>query len=50
VSRRNYGLLGKSRLETSAEYRLLASLDFAESDAIDGVVEARSVHKIGYGH
>jgi hypothetical protein len=34
----------------SAEYRLPASLHFAESDAIGGVVRARSVHKVGYGH
>jgi hypothetical protein len=34
----------------SAEYRLPASLHFAESDAIGGVVSARSVHKVGYGH
>ena len=35
---------------SSAEYCLPASLHFAESDAIGGVVSARSVHKVGYGH
>ena len=30
--------------------RLFGSLDFTESDVILGVVRARSVHKIGYGH
>jgi hypothetical protein len=34
----------------SAEDRLPKSLHFAESDVIIGVVGARSVHKIGYGH
>src|ERR1035437_4398868 len=33
-----------------AEGRLPESLHFAESDVILGVVRARSVHKIGYGH
>src|SRR5664279_3870262 len=33
-----------------AEDRLPESLHFAESDVILGVVRARSVHKIGYGH
>jgi hypothetical protein len=34
----------------SAEERLPKSLHFAESDVINGVVRARSVHKVGYGH
>jgi hypothetical protein len=34
----------------SAECRLPKSLHFSESDAIIGVVRARSVHKVGYGH
>src|SRR5665647_3674623 len=34
----------------SAEGRLPESLHFAESDVILGVVRARRVHKIGYGH
>jgi len=34
----------------SAEYRLPASLHFAESDVIGVAVRARSVHKVGYGH
>jgi hypothetical protein len=34
----------------SAEYRLPSSLHFAESDVIGGIVRARSVHKVGYGH
>jgi hypothetical protein len=34
----------------SAECRLPNSLHFAESDVIIGVVRARSVHEVGYGH
>src|SRR5205807_8540307 len=34
----------------SAECRLPESLHFTECDVILGVVRARSVHKIGYGH
>ena len=34
----------------SAEDRLPKSLHFAESDVIIGVVRARSVHEVGYGH
>ena len=34
----------------SAEDRLPKSLHFAESDVIIGVVRARSVHKVCYGH
>jgi hypothetical protein len=34
----------------SAECRLPESFNFAESDVILGVVRARSVHKVGYGH
>jgi hypothetical protein len=34
----------------SAEDRLSKSLHFAESDVIIGVVRARSVHEVGYGH
>ena len=34
----------------SAEDRLPKSLHFAESDVILGVVRARSVHEVGYGH
>jgi hypothetical protein len=34
----------------SAEYRLSFSLHFAEPAVIGGVVRARSVHKVGYGH
>ncbi len=41
-----------ARLSTlaSAECRLPESLHFTECDVILGVVRARSVHKIGYGH
>jgi len=35
---------------SSGQGRLPESLHFAESDVILGVVRARSVHKIGYGH
>jgi hypothetical protein len=34
----------------SAEDHLPKSLYFAESDVIIGVVRARSVHEVGYGH
>ena len=34
----------------SAEDRLPKSLHFAEFDVIIGVVRARSVHEVGYGH
>ncbi|MGD1213275.1 MAG: hypothetical protein ABR973_18350 [Candidatus Acidiferrales bacterium] len=34
----------------SAEDRLPKSLHFAESDVIIGVVRAKSVHEVGYGH
>jgi hypothetical protein len=34
----------------SAACRLSNSLHFGESDVIIGVVRARSVHKVGYGH
>ena len=34
----------------SAEGRLPKSLHFAEFDVIIGVVRARSVHEVGYGH
>jgi hypothetical protein len=34
----------------SAEDRLPKSLHFAESDVIIGVVRARSVHEVSYGH
>jgi len=34
----------------SAEERLPKSLHFAESDVNIGVVRARSVHEVGYGH
>ena len=34
----------------SAGGRLPKSLNFAESDVILGVVRARSVHEVGYGH
>src|ERR1035437_10247589 len=45
---RHLGHVG--HLYPSAEGRLPESLHFAESDVILGVVRARSVHKIGYGH
>jgi hypothetical protein len=44
-ARRNGG-----ELSPSAEDRLSKSLHFAESDVIIGVVRARSVHEVGYGH
>jgi hypothetical protein len=34
----------------SAQDRLAGDLHLAERDVILGVVRARSVHKIGYGH
>ena len=34
----------------SAENRLPKSLHFAEFEVIIGVVRARSVHEVGYGH
>ena len=34
----------------SAEDRLPKSFHFAESNLIIGVVRARSVHEVGYGH
>jgi hypothetical protein len=37
-------------MSPSAEDRLPKSLHFAESDVIIGVVRARSVHEVGYGH
>ena len=51
------GLLGWRRkrknaasLSSSGQGRLPESLHFAESTVILGVVRARSVHKVGYGH
>src|SRR5664280_1708360 len=38
------------RLSSSGQGRLPESLHFAESAVILGVVRARSVHKVGYGH
>jgi len=35
---------------SSGQGRLPESLHFAESAVILGVVRARSVHKVGYGH
>ncbi len=37
-------------LSPSAEDRLPKSFHFAESNLIIGVVRARSVHEVGYGH
>ena len=37
-------------LSPSAEDRLPKLLHFAEFDVIIGVVRARSVHEVGYGH
>src|ERR1035437_10011332 len=39
-----------SRNHALEKYRLSESLHFAESAVILGVVRARSVHKVGYGH
>ncbi len=37
-------------LSPSAEDRLPKSLHLSETDVILGVVRARSVHEVGYGH
>jgi hypothetical protein len=50
VLRQQINVLRRANPYPSAEYRLPASLHFGESDAIGGVVRARSVHKVGYGH
>ena len=45
-----YFLVRSISKSPSAEDRLPKSLHFAESDVIIGVVRARSVHEVGYGH
>ena len=40
----------RGMMSPSAEDRLPKSLHFVESDVIIGVVRARSVHEVGYGH
>jgi hypothetical protein len=41
---------GRAMRSPFAEDRLSKSLHFAESDVLIGVVRARSVHEVGYGH